>query len=178
MTMTPIEAREAFKSVRLLMHEKAEVTIYLNNYTWAQPEKALMCHYYPFGYNGDSTMAALKIKETNYTLYGDTFEELFEALRTKVLGMSTRHAKHRVDSLASAVILLTAQHGRCTRAMLRQERFSDTELDALGDTACEEANRIGNLAPFKIQPDPVPANGAPVEYEVKDEIKQQEKFDA
>ncbi len=81
-----------------------------------------------------------------------TWPEAFAAARAWIANSATVHRDNRIRAMALAIIDLTDQHGKCTRAMLTRRNFSGAEVDALKDAACQRASEMSANAPFAVKP--------------------------
>ncbi len=84
-------------------------------------------------------------------LYGATWADALQKAYTwaRAYGPTQRNAAIR--RMALAIIELTDEHRKCTREMLRCRWFSDTDLDAYCDAACQRAGEMAGNAPFVVE---------------------------
>lgn len=137
-TLTPSEARDAF---RALQTEIGSGCIYVSlNATARAPRPALNASVYgPRGVVG----------EMRFSVSADTFAELIEAVRAKHAETRDAHDATAIRAMALKIIELTADHGECTDAALRQH-FDAGDVARLGDRAAADANEIAAGGPFAI----------------------------
>ena len=86
--------------------------------------------------------------EKAFTL-GKTFEEALRSLRNVVESRRAEREAKTIRAMAVSIIQLTADYGECTDAALRAE-FSNSELEAYGEAAIEQANQLSANRPFNI----------------------------
>lgn len=135
--MTPTEARAAFNALALEISPNAEVYVSLARHG----DLALHCSVYPEG---------MVRGPRDFTVSASTFEDLLSETRAKWSEHSAEHIRRRVVEMALEIIRITAEHGECTDAALRAEKFRREEVERYGADACAKAAEMARKGPFTI----------------------------
>ena len=135
--MTPKEIQAELKAIKATVGSKADVIADISAGTWNK--KAISARIYP---NGVATQPRLSFD-------ADDWPELFVAMRAKWAECSDRVRAETIRKMALAIIRITADHGACTDAALRQE-FPHEDVARYADDAVTDANAIAANGPFAI----------------------------
>jgi hypothetical protein len=137
--MTPVEIRNSLNDLCRGIGPKATGSVYLHDSSSdARPVYASL---HPYG----------GFKSEGYVaVYGTTFEEALDRLRAEWVKQSDLYREETTKKLALAIIRITAEHGACTDAALRQD-FDAGVLKRWGADACALADDMAGRGPFAIQ---------------------------
>lgn len=84
------------------------------------------------------------------TSRNDNFSEAFAELRSAWMARRERYDVEMIRNMALAIIRITADRGQCDAFALRADKFTQEDIDAYGERAVEDANRIAAGGPFSI----------------------------
>jgi hypothetical protein len=138
--MTPKEAQVEFRKLAESIGPKAEVFVYVPMRRYDPNEGSLDATIYPDGMGRSSL--------TRVT--ADDFETLLDRVRVAWAAHEETRRNRLVKALALKIIELTAEHGECTKAMLRAESFEPADVDRYAAIACTLADGMAGLGPFKV----------------------------
>ena len=83
---------------------------------------------------------------------GATWSEAFRKARKWALTGGVVYSNATIRRMALAVIEITDEHGECTVAALRRQKFDDVEIEAFKEDACQRANEMCQGRPFVVLP--------------------------
>ena len=133
--MTPLEAQKRLKAFRARVGGNSDVFVCVES-----ADAPLSAAVYP---DGVGRNCALRVK-------GVTFESLFEQLDAQWDEYAAKHRASKLRRMALRIIEATAERGQCDDMLLRDAGFTQSEITALGEEACAEADRMASNGPFKI----------------------------
>jgi hypothetical protein len=136
--MTPTEAIKVFRQFSSEIGPRAWVSVGLTN-DYGIADGALSCSVYPQGVTNAHA----------FTVFADDLAGLATVARAKWAEHSAEFRQQQTRKMALAIIRITAAHGHCTDAALRQE-FSTAEVTEYSAAACADANTIAGKGPFEV----------------------------
>lgn len=81
---------------------------------------------------------------------GETFAEMISDAERIIANWRITRKEGAIRRMALAIIELTDEHAECTRALLRNKGFTDSDMDAYTDAACARASEMCANAPFTV----------------------------
>lgn len=140
--MTAREFSGAVVKLKSGMGPRASISTFVMDRSPHDDGAPLYCAVYP---NGDFVSGA------EFTVIGETFSELYEALRDKIVSHAEIYRARTIRKMALAIIRITADLGHCTDAALRNcGEFDPDQVATFGELACADANEIAGKGPFTI----------------------------
>lgn len=135
--MTPSEAREALRILRVAAGQRSWTNIYLQD-----AGSLWQASFYPLG---------MEAGQPRLSSEADLLRDAITQLQAEWINFRDQHFTSLARRIALRIITITAEQGACTDAALRMTGdFTDTEIAAHGAAACEEANRLASNGPFSI----------------------------
>lgn len=138
--MVPAEIRDELMKLADEIGPHAFVGLDIDTHNRAEPITGCI---YPDGIGGNTARIS--------GIKAHTFPAALAALRDTWAKRQSAHAAARTKSMALAIIAITGDQGQCTDAALRQDGFSQSEIDRFGDDAIVAADHYGSNGPFSIR---------------------------
>lgn len=135
--MTPKEIQDALKALRDEIGGKCDVSFSIST----RHARPITSFCWPVGHGDDAPF-----------FHGthDDWQEAFAAVRAKWGEISADVRRETVRKMALAIIRITADIGECTNAALRADEFTEEDIIAYGEEACQQADTMAANGPFSI----------------------------
>ena len=137
--MTPHEIQAAVKALRDEIGGECELSLYVNGKNALKPVTG---HCRPRGYGDQSPFISVGEHEG--------WLEALDDCRQQWIAMKADIEKDVLRRMALAIIRITADTGACTNAALRADDFTEQDIAAFGDAACQQADEMASNGPFQI----------------------------